>query len=123
MKPFILSVLTLALLTAAVTANGNYVVRISEETIALVGEAEDPSANVEERRAAVGKIEKLFDDNMSLLSVSVGHDELSVVRCYVADAKRQTDGDRGQYLAALDKIAEEMEKIVIASAPKVDGII
>ena len=122
MRTFICAVSTFAFLLALVTLNGAFFSRTTDSIIRKIDEAADAPPLSGERYSAVAEIEKILYDNSFESSLSVGHDETTVLFAYVSDAKRQAFGDEGQFLSALDKLRREIERIRKTECFSFDGI-
>lgn len=123
MKAFYLAVASLILTAAVLTAGGIRMYGLTSGVIEDAKVASDLSQSGKTRRDALAEIRKTLEDSSFLLSLSVGHDEIASLLSYLSDAERQVEGDEGQYLAALDKLINQAEKIRITSTFCLDGII
>ena len=123
MKAFCLALTALVLTAALLTVGGIYIYRLTSDVIEDAGTASDMSLSEDERREALESVRERLDGASFVLSLSVGHDEIASLFSYLYDATRQAGGDEGQYLAAIDKLIKQAEKIRITSTFCLDGII
>ncbi len=123
MKAFYLALTALVLTAAALIAGSVYVYRLTSVVTEDAATAADMSLSAAERRSALEKIKERLDGASFVLSLFAGHDEIASLMSYLSDASRQVDGDEGQYLAALDKLIKQAEKIQMTGSFCLDGII
>lgn len=123
MKAFILASVALVMTFAAVAVGGVMIERTASGIIEYSKEATDMSRDAGERRASLDKVKDTLDGGTLVLTLGVGHDEVALLRSYLSDAYNQIEGDEGQYLAALEKLITEAEKIRMTGSFTLDGII
>ena len=123
MKAFILASVALVMTFAAVAVGGGMIERTAYGIIEYSKEATDMSRDAGERRASLDKVKDALDGGTLVLTLGVGHDEGALLRSYLSDAYNQIEGDEGQYLAALEKLITEAEKIRMTGSFTLDGII
>lgn len=123
MKAFCLALTALVLTTAAMTAGGVYIYDLTSDVISNARTASDMSLPEDARRGALNSVKERLDDSSFFLSLFIGHDETASLLSYLSDASRQVGGDEGQYLAALDKLIKQAEKIRMTGTFCLDGII
>lgn len=123
MKLFICSILVLITILYLVFAENAFVSELFDYISANAEIASDLSVPAILREEILANIKEKLAENSFILSFAVGHDDLTAVLDYLADAERQVDGDKGQYLAAIDKLIRETEKLRISETLCMDGII
>ncbi len=123
MKAFILASVALVMTFAAVAVGGVMIERTASGIIEYSKEATDMLRDAGERRASLDKVKDTLDGGTLVLTLGVGHDEVALLRSYLSDAYNQIEGDEGQYLAALEKLITEAEKIRMTGSFTLDGII
>ena len=123
MKLFICSIVTLVLIFAMVFTENAYVADLFDYISSSADTALDLTIPPDARKELLAEVEKELDESLFMLSIAIGHDDMTAVLDYIADAKRQADGDEGQYLAALDKLKREIERLRTSETLCIDGII
>ncbi|MBQ7669927.1 MAG: DUF4363 family protein [Clostridia bacterium] len=123
MKLFICSIVTLILMFALVFAENAYVTELFDYISSSADTALDLTIPSNDRKELLVKVEKELDKRLFMLSFAIGHDDITAVMDYIEDAKRQADGDEGQYLAALDKLKREVDRLRTSETLCLDGII
>ena len=123
MKLFICSIVTLILIFALVFAENAYVANLFDYISSSADTALNLTIPSHDRKELLAKVEKELDESLFVLSIAIGHDDITAVLDYIADAKRQADGDEGQYLAALDKLKREIDRLRTSDTLCIDGII
>ncbi|MBR6917807.1 MAG: hypothetical protein IKN38_06440 [Clostridia bacterium] len=123
MKTFVGALITFIVLLALVIANGIFISAIAESILSEVATASNEDAGIEERAAAVKRIEEELSENAFLLSLSVGHDETATLFSYIAEAKYNLGEDEASCFAALEKLERELKRLTTAECFCADGII
>ncbi len=122
MKTFVCSLLTVMVITVLVFANGSYFSGLSDKLTGFANEAAGADSDPDERAVWVEKIEECLEDNSFLLSLSVGHDETASLFSYLSEAKHAAYGEDGQFLAAIDKLTRNIERLKKTECFCLDGL-
>ena len=122
MKTFVCAISTFAVLLVLVILNGALFSQMTDKILGQIDKASDLSSTKEERVEAVNEIRKTFDEGTLLLSVSVGHDEISSLSAFVSDAEHQVYGDEGQFLSALEKLRTDINRLRTSECFCLDGL-
>jgi len=120
---FTASLITLSVLFTLVILNGIF---ISDLTSVILNDAEVSRKALngsELRRAAIDRIERNIEERSFLMSLTVGHDESTAIFSYISDAKRHAASDDDQFLAAIDKLIREVERLRMTECFCIDGLI
>ena len=122
MKTFVCAVSTFVFLFVLVTVNGTFFTRMTDAILADIDKASADDAGQEERKLALSEIRKTLNDNSFVISLSLGHDDVSALLAFVSDAERQINGDEGQFLSALDKLKTDVKRLKTSECFCFDGL-
>lgn len=123
MKTFAISLVTLILIVAAITANGFFVKGFFEEIITDIEEAETFELSEGSYRDALKRAGEKLGGNLFFISLTVGRDETEELFCLIAEADVYLGKDDAQFRAAVEKLIRSLKRIRSYQTFCVEGLL